>query len=200
MITYLRGQITELNPTNLVIECAGVGYFVHISLNTYTSYQNEHEAKVLISQIIREDANLLYGFATEDERELFQLFLSVSGVGPNTSRVILSTYTASELRTIIALGDIDKIKAVKGIGMKTAQRIILELKGKIVLEEGEEATGGINPKAQNLANNQTTDEARAALKMLGFTEANINKVLKKLLKDDPTLSVEELIRQGLKLL
>ncbi len=200
MITYLRGKITELNPTHLVIECAGVGYFVHISLNTYTSYQNEEEAKILITQIIREDANLLYGFATEAERELFQLFLSVSGVGPNTSRVILSTYTASELKKIIALGEIEPIKAVKGIGLKTAQRIILELKGKIVFEEGEEMPSTTNPMAQGLANSQTTDEARSALKMLGFTEANINKVLKKLLKEDPTLSVEELIRQGLKLL
>ncbi len=200
MITYLKGTITDINPTHLVIECAGVGYFVHISLNTYTTLQNEKEAKVLISQIIREDANLLYGFATQAEREFFELFLSVSGVGPNTSRVILSTYTARELRTIISLEEIEKIKAVKGIGLKTAQRILLELKGKIVLEEGEEASASASAKAQGLANSETTDEARAALKMLGFTEANINKVLKKLLKEDPTLSVEELIRQGLKML
>ncbi len=199
MITYLRGRITELNPTNLVIECAGVGYYVHIPLNTYTALQNETESKVLITQIIREDAHLLYGFATEAERELFQLFLSVSGVGPNTARVILSTYTASELKTIISLGQIEPIKAVKGIGLKTAQRIILELKGKVVLEEGEEVATA-NPMAQGLANSETMDEARAALKMLGFTEVNINKVLKKLLKEDPSLSVEELIRQGLKLL
>ncbi len=199
MITYLKGQITELNPTYLVIECAGVGYYVHVSLNTYTALQEKKEAKVLISQIIREDAHLLYGFATEAERELFQLFLSVSGVGPNTSRVILSTYTTSELRTIISLGQIEPIKAVKGIGLKTAQRIILELKGKVVLEEGDE-THATNPIAQGLADSETMDEARAALKMLGFTDANINKVLKKLLKEEPSLTVEELIRQGLKLL
>ncbi len=200
MITYLRGIISEINPTNLVIECNGVGYLVNISLNTYTAFQEQKEAKILIAQIIREDAHLLYGFATEAERELFHLLLGISGIGPNTARVILSTYTAPELRKIISLGEIEPIKAVKGIGLKTAQRIILELKGKIVLEEDEESE--LSPKvlAKGGGDSETMSEARAGLKMLGFTEASINKVLKKLIKEDPSLSVEELIRQGLKLL
>ncbi len=200
MITYLKGSIADLNPTNITIDCGGVGYLVNISLNTYSAFQGKSEGKILITQIIREDAHLLYGFAEEEERELFQLFLGISGIGPNTARVILSTYTAKELRSIILLGEIDAIKAVKGIGLKTAQRIILELKGKVVLSEDEEPTTMKQAISKGLAQNEQSEEAQAALKMLGFVDTAINKVLKKLLQEDPSLSSEDLIRQALKML
>lgn len=199
MITYLSGAISDLTPTSMVVECAGVGYLVNISLTTYTAYQGRKEGKVLITQIIREDAHLLYGFATAGERELFALLTSVSGIGPNTARVILSSYAPTELNTIIALGQVETLKAVKGIGLKTAQRIILELKGKIVLDE-EASVSGVAPAAQTSSHSIVKEEAVSALKMLGYPEPAALKVVGKLLTDAPLLTVEQVIKQSLKLL
>lgn len=199
MITYLSGAISDLTPTSMVVECAGVGYLVNISLTTYTAYQGRKEGKVLISEIIREDAHLLYGFATSGERGLFTLLTSVSGIGPNTARVILSSYAPNELNTIIALGQVEALKAVKGIGLKTAQRIILELKGKIVLDE-EASVSGVAPAVQASSHSIVKEEAVSALKMLGYPEPAAFKVVGRLLTDAPLLTVEQVIRQSLKLL
>lgn len=201
MITYLSGKFTDLTPTSLIVECAGVGYLVHISLTSYTALSARKEGKVLTAQIIREDAHLLYGFATEEERELFLLLTSVSGIGPNTARVILSSYAPRELSTIITLGQTDALKAVKGIGLKTAQRIILELKGKIALDEADTTlTPSLVAKGGGVVS-QAEDEAISALKMLGYPESATAKVVRKLIADlGPAATVEALIKQALKLL
>ncbi len=199
MISYLKGLLTELTPTSVIVECAGVGYLVHISLTTYSALQGKAEARVLTTPIIREDAHLLYGFASEDERQLFGLLTSVSGIGPNTARVILSQYNPTELNTILALGQVEPLKAVKGIGLKTAQRIVLELKGKLQL--GEVAPAHSAQLAQPMATmSQTQDEAIGALKMLGYPEAAASKVVKQFLSTDPSSPVEQIIKQALKLL
>ncbi len=199
MISYLKGLLSELTPTSVIVECAGVGYLVHISLTTYSALQGKAEARVLTTPIIREDAHLLYGFASEDERQLFGLLTSVSGIGPNTARVILSQYNPTELNTILALGQVEPLKAVKGIGLKTAQRIVLELKGKLQL--GEVAPAHSALLAQPMATmSQTQDEAIGALKMLGYPEAAASKVVKQILSTDPTSPVEQIIKQALKLL
>lgn len=198
MIAYLRGPLSELTPTSVIVDCGGVGYFVNISLTTYTYLSNQQgEVKLLVTQIIREDAHLLYGFASEDERQLFGLLISVSGIGPNTARIILSQYSPKELNSILALGQVDALKAVKGIGLKTAQRIVLELKGKLDLSsiEGE---GGVSIVTS--ASSQTLDEAVSALKMLGYPDAAAQKVVRKLISTTPSISVEEAIKQALKLL
>ena len=137
MIAYLRGAYTELTPTAVLVECAGVGYSVAISLTTYTALSGQKEGKILITEIIREDAHLLYGFATAAEQDLFRHLMTVSGVGPNTARIILSSYPPHELTSIITLGQIEPLKAIKGIGLKTAQRILVDLRGKLPALEGD---------------------------------------------------------------
>lgn len=200
MITYLSGKFAELTPTSLIVECAGVGYLVHISLTSYTALSGKKEGRVLTAQIIREDAHLLYGFATDEERQLFLLLTSVSGIGPNTARVILSSYAPRELSTIITLGQTDALKAVKGIGLKTAQRIILELKGKMTLNE-EDAVLTPNLVARGAAVSQTEEEAVSALKMLGYPESATVKVVRKLIGElGAAATVEAIIKQALKLL
>lgn len=200
MITYLSGKFAELSPTSLIVECGGVGYLVHISLTSYTAFSGKKEGRVLTTQIIREDAHLLYGFATDEERQLFLLLTSVSGIGPNTARVILSSYAPKELSSIITLGQIDALKAVKGIGLKTAQRIILELKGKINLDEAE-ATLSPNLIAKGAIISQAEEEAISALKMLGYSENTTTKVVRKLIAElGAGVTVEQIIKQSLKLL
>lgn len=200
MITYLRGLLSELSPTNAIIDCGGVGYLVGISLNTYSALSTQSgEVKLHTVQIIREDSHQLYGFASKDERELFVLLTSVSGIGPNTARVILSQYNTQELGSILSLGQVDALKAVKGIGLKTAQRIILELKGKLKLDET-----GLNNQALGNGSTGTTsktsEEAISALKMLGYPEAAAQKTVRTLISTSPLLSVEDIIKQALKLL
>ena len=200
MITYLRGLLSELSPTNAIIDCGGVGYLVGISLNTYSALSTQSgEVKLHTIQIIREDSHQLYGFASKDERELFVLLTSVSGIGPNTARVILSQYNTQELGSILSLGQVDALKAVKGIGLKTAQRIILELKGKLKLDET-----GLNNQALGNGSTGTTsktnEEAISALKMLGYPEAAAQKTVRTLISTSPLLSVEDIIKQALKLL
>lgn len=199
MIAYLRGTLSELSPTSVVVECGGVGYGVHISLHTYSSLSNQRgEVKLFITQIIREDAHLLYGFFTQAERELFGHLIGVSGIGPNTARIILSQYSPSDLNSILALGQVDALKAVKGIGLKTAQRIVLELKGKLELQSSD-LSQNVSPSIAYPIS-QVQEEATSALKMLGYPESAAQKAVRQLVAASPAISVEELIKQALKIL
>lgn len=199
MIAYLKGTIEELTPTILYIECCGVGYQVNISLNTYTSFSDKKEVKVLITPIYREDAQLLYGFATKEEQELFSLLITVSGVGPNTARVILSGYSVGELSQIIYNGQIDKLKAVKGIGLKTAQRILVDLKDKIAINPGSDVYADIKQNEKQLET-ESSKEAISALKILGYNDVAIKKVVKQILSKQPDSNVEYIIKQALLML
>lgn len=193
MIEYIKGEIAEITPTYTVIDNNGIGYFVNISLNTYTSLQNSKNATIYIYEAIREDAHILYGFHNKHEREMFLLLISVSGVGPNSARMILSSLSPSELETAIATSGVAALKAVKGIGAKTAQRIIVDLKDKI-----KAPSDTLN--IQVPANNEIFDEALAALVMLGFSQQASQKVLKKLLSDTQELNVENVIKKALKMM
>lgn len=193
MYDYLRGEIAEIAPTYAVIDCGGVGYYVNISLNTYTAIQNLREAKLFVYEAIREDAYTLFGFRDKQEREMFELLISVSGVGPNTARMILSSLTVDDLMSVIASGNSGMLKSVKGIGAKTAQRIIVDLKDKVT------GVGGAAAVAEQ-GSGEVYDEAVAALIMLGFTRAAVQKTVGKLLREQPTLKVEEIIKMALKLL
>lgn len=200
MITYLRGLLSELSPTNAIIDCGGVGYLLGISLNTYSALSTQSgEVKLHTVQIIREDSHQLYGFASKDERELFVLLTSVSGIGPNTARVILSQYNTQELGSILSLDQVDALKAVKGIGLKTAQRIILELKGKLKLDETDLNNQALGNGSTGTTS-KTSEEAISALKMLGYPEAAAQKTVRTLISTSPLLSVEDIIKQALKLL
>ena len=200
MITYLRGLLSELSPTNAIIDCGGVGYLVGISLNTYSALSMQSgEVKLHTVQIIREDSHQLYGFASKDERELFVLLTSVSGIGPNTARVILSQYNTQELGSILSLGQVDALKAVKGIGLKTAQRIILELKGKLKLDDTDLNNQALG-NGSTATTSKTSEESISALKMLGYPEAAAQKTVRTLISTSPLLSVEDIIKQALKLL
>lgn len=200
MITYLRGLLSELSPTNAIIDCGGVGYLVGISLNTYSALSTQSgEVKLHTVQIIREDSHQLYGFASKDERELFVLLTSVSGIGPNTARVILSQYNTQELGSILSLGQVDALKAVKGIGLKMAQRIILELKGKLKLDDTDLNNQALG-NGSAATTSKTSEEAISALKMLGYPEAAAQKTVRTLISTSPLLSVEDIIKQALKLL
>lgn len=199
MIDYIRGELAELTPALAVIEAAGVGYALNISLNSYTSIQGKNEAKLYVHEAIREDAHVLYGFASKKERELFTLLISVSGVGAGTARVILSELTVSELCNVISTGNEKMLKQVKGIGLKTAQRIIVDLRDKIVtggLVESIPAGGTI----QAPVSNKVCDEAVAALTMLGFSPAPTKKVVVSILEKEPELPVEQVIKMALKMI
>lgn len=195
MYEYIKGEIAELSPARVVIEAAGVGYDIAISLQTYSEIEHQTEAKIYTHYVVREDAQLLYGFASKFERELFRHLLSVSGVGGNTARMILSTYSPDELRNIIATGNATLLKNVKGLGLKTAQKIIVELSGKVIATTPYEERQLLG-KVQD--NNEIYDEALAALTMLGFTRTASDKALKAVLKQNPSCSVEDAIRFSLK--
>ncbi len=195
MYEYIEGKVAELAPTYAVIDAAGVGYYLHISLQSYSAIENQERAKLYTHFSVREDAQQLYGFATKTERELFRLLISVSGVGGNTARMILSTYSPRELRSIITTENAVLLKNVKGLGLKTAQKIIVELSGKLVslgIDEGEQAA------TLTAAATPDYDEAMAALQMLGFGKAASEKALKAIYKEQPDISVEEAIRSALK--
>ncbi len=193
MLAYLKGIIDRLTPTVAFVECAGVGYSVQITLPTYTQLQNlDGVVRLWITEILREDCHDLYGFLTEEEQDFFGKLTTVSGVGPSTARLILSSYTPAELATLIEEGNVDRIKMVKGIGLKTAQRIIVDLKGKVSFEPSGDV---LNLSSGN--ERVVVAEATSALKMLGFAEPQIKKVLVALTKENPTLSLEDLIRQAL---
>ena len=193
MIDYIKGQIIELTPAELILECSGIGYSILISLQTYEALQLKTQAVAYIHHYIREDEELFFGFATKDERELFRLLIGVSGIGVNSARMMLSSLTSDEIRNAILAEDINKIKSVKGIGLKSAQRLVLELKDKIVKGAGSDT--GLLLKVDT---NAVVDEATTALVMLGFSKANINKVMPAILKENPQARVEDIIKSALK--
>lgn len=194
MIEYLKGELVELNPTTAIVECAGVGYETSITLNTYSNLQGQKQIKVYIYEVIREDTHQLFGFHSKQERELFLQLISVSGIGGNTARTILSAFTVAELCEVISGGNETLLKSVKGIGLKTAQRIIVDLKDKI---SGLSA-GASSTQVESTANNDTIDSAVAALVMLGFPGAAANKVVQNVVKSNPSATVEQTIKLALK--
>ncbi len=191
MITHIQGELVEKNPSYVIMDCNGIGYFVNITINTYEKIPNEKHLKLFIHLIIREDSHTLYGFYDTVEREMFKLLINVNGVGPSTARMVLSTLTPKEFQKAVVTNDVGVVKSVKGIGPKSAQRIIIELKDKL------DKDLDIN----NLSlptENKIKEEALNALEVLGFTKKQIEKVIDNFLKKDPTISVEELIKQTLK--
>ena len=192
MYEYIHGKITGLTPANAVIEAGSIGYFINISLNTYSLVNGKDQAKLFLHQVVREDAHLLYGFAEEAERELFRLLISVNGIGSSTALMMLSSLNPAEIREAILSENVNLLKSIKGIGAKTAQRVIIDLKDKI----------GKGPATDQIlissTDNTIRNEALSALVMLGFAKNTVEKVLDKLLKNDPSLDVEELIKQALK--
>lgn len=197
MIDYIKGSIVELTPTKTVVDNHGIGYDIQISLQTFEALQGKTEATVYIYHHIRqrEEIEEYYGFATKDERELFSLIIGVSGVGVNSARMMLSSLSSDELREAILAEDVNRIKSVKGIGLKSAQRLILELKDKIVKGEGSD-----NPVLFQTASSEIVEEASKALSMLGFSKPNINKAIQAILKKQPSASLEDIIKSALKML
>ncbi len=196
MIEYIQGDIAELTPATAVIDCHGVGYAANISLNTYSAIQGKKACKLYIHEAIREDAYVLFGFADRQERELFLLLISVSGIGGNTARMILSALSPNELINVISNENANLLKSVKGIGLKTAQRIIVDLKDKI--KTGAVAAASTGGTATLPANNEVMDEAVAALTMLGFAQGPSQKVVIGILKEEPSAPVEQVIKLALK--
>lgn len=198
MIEYIKGELTEVTPAYAVVEAHGVGYGLNISLNTYSGIQNKKEVKLYAFESIREDAHVLFGFASKQEREMFLLLITVSGVGANTARMILSAMSAAELCNVISTGNEKMLKTVKGIGLRTAQRIIVDLKDKIATSAiTEEMPAGIVVQAAAM-NNEVRDEAIGALTMLGFAPAPSAKVVSAILSDNPQLPVEQVVKLALK--
>lgn len=193
MIEYIKGTIDELTPTYAIIECNGIGYMINISLPTFSRLEGESSTRLLIHEAIREDAHLLYGFIDEQERSLFRSLIGVSGVGANTARMILSSIPAPELENVIISGDHSKLKNVKGIGVKTAQRIIVDLKDKI------KPTGNAFI-LQPTVTSDVFEEALAALVMLGFARPQSQKVLKKLFDNEPNMKIEAAIKKALSMM
>ncbi len=196
MIEYIKGDIVELTPTQMIIECAGIGYGLNISLTTYSAFSGKPTGKIYVYEVIREDAHLLFGFAQKAERELFLLLTSVSGVGPNTARMILSSLPPAELIQVIANKNETALTSVKGIGQKTAQRILVDLKNKV--KAGDTIAGAGVPVAGG--NGAVAEEAVAALVMLGFQKAASQKVVSSILKSSPMLAVEQVIKSALRML
>ncbi len=192
MLEYIKGTVSELTPTYVVLEVAQIGYFIHISLNTYASLEGKEAATLYIHEAIREDAHTLYGFTDKEERQLFSLLISVSGIGTNTARMILSSFSVSELENIIVSDNVNQLKAVKGIGLKTAQRVIIDLKDKV--RKG--TTADLNLLGNKVNTNK--DEALSALVMLGFNQAASVKVIDKIVVEQPGLSLEKIIKEALK--
>lgn len=196
MIEYVKGEIAELSPATAIIDCNGLGYAVNISLNTYSAIQGKSTCKLYIYEAIREDAYVLYGFADKQERELFLLLISVSGIGGNTARMILSALSPSELVNVISTENANLLKTVKGIGLKTAQRVIVDLKDKI--KTSASVMGGGQVALPSAMNPETQEEAVAALTMLGFAAAPSQKAVFTILKEEPDATVEKVIKLALK--
>lgn len=196
MIEYIKGALAELSPANAVIDCNGLGYGINISLNTYSAIQGKSSCKLYIHEAIREDAYILYGFADKQERELFLLLVSVSGIGGNTARMILSALSPAELVNVISTENANLLKTVKGIGLKTAQRVIVDLKDKI--KTGSIVAGSTTGILLSAMNAEVQEEAVAALTMLGFQSAPSQKVVLAILKEEPDAPVEKVIKLALK--
>lgn len=190
MIEYIKGSLTELNPAYAVVDINGMGYMLNISLASFSALEGQNECKLLVHEIIREDTHQLFGFVTDDERELFRLLIGVPGIGANTARMILSAISPAELRAIITSGDYKPLKNVKGIGTKTAQRVIVDLRDKI---KPSDDTFTIQPAGKN----DDYDEALAALMMLGFQRQQTVKVLAGIFDSDPSIKVEAAIKRAL---
>lgn len=193
MYDYISGKIAESSPAHVVVDVNGIGYLIHISLNTFSRLEGKQEAQLFIHENIREDAFALYGFADPAERDLFRHLISVSGIGANTARMMLSSLSSEELKGAILTDNVNVIKGVKGIGAKTAQRVIVDLKDKLSKEP-------IDQKIFAAQDNTIRDEALSALVMLGFAKASAQKAVDKVLKQSPTVKVEELIKQALKIM
>ena len=191
MITHIRGRLVEKAPTAVVIDCNGVGYFIHISLHTFSQLKDDESIKLLTHLQIKEDAHQLYGFATLMEREIFRLLISVSGIGTNTARTMLSSLTPKQIREGIAAEDVALIQSVKGIGLKTAQRVIIDLKDKILKIYDIDET-------LLISDNTNKDEALSALEVLGFAKKNSERVVVKIISNNPDASVELIIKEALK--
>lgn len=198
MIEYVRGELAELTPAYAVVEAHGVGYGLSISLNTYSGIQNKKEVKLYVVESIREDAYALFGFSTKQEREMFLLLITVSGVGANTARMILSAMSPAELCNVISSGNEKMLKTVKGIGLRTAQRIIVDLRDKIAVEGIADQMPAAGVAAASAMNNEVRDEAIGALTMLGFSPAPSAKVVSAIFTDNPQLPVEQVVKLALK--
>ncbi len=195
MIDYIKGELVEINPAYAVVESGGIGYEIQIALTTYSAILQKPSVKLYIYESIREDAHVLYGFLSQGERQLFLLLISVSGIGANTARMIMSSYSAQEIREMIAGGNVAALNSIKGIGNKTAQRIIVDLKDKIT-----KLSGITGQASSSLPGNAVKEEAVAALVMLGFTAASSQKTVDKILKEQPDIRVELLIKLALKMM
>lgn len=193
MYEFIEGNLIELNPAFAVIQTGGIAYFINISLSTYAQLEEQKAARLYLHQVVREDAILLYGFSEKKEREVFRLLISVSGIGANTARMILSSLSTSEIQNAIASENINLIKSVKGIGLKTAQRVIIDLKDKL----GKDFKFGEKVQAHN---NTIKEESLSAMVMLGFAKNVAEKALDKILSENNNLTVEELIKKALKIL
>ena len=191
MITHISGKLVEKSPTNVVVDCNGIGYFIHISLHTFSHLTNEEHVKLLTHFQVKEDAQQLYGFATSAEREIFRLLISVSGIGTNTARTMLSSLTPKQVREGIATEDVALIQSVKGIGLKTAQRVIIDLKDKVLKIYDIDETVA-------LSNNTNKDEALSALEVLGFAKKQSDRVVAKIIAQQPNATVEIIIKEALK--
>lgn len=200
MIEYIRGIVDELSPTLAVIETNGVGYALNISLNTYTALQGKGEVRLYVYEVIREDAYVLFGFATKTERDLFALLLGVSGVGGQIARMVLSAFTPADLAHIVETEDVRALKSVKGIGPKAAQRIILDLKDKVSAFYGSGSGSHDGTSGAVAAASPAVEEAVQALTVLGFSPAPTQKIILQIVKEDPGISVEGIIKKALKML
>ena len=196
MIDYIKGTIVELSPAELILDNHGIGYSILISLQTFQALQEKKEATVYIFHYLREDMEEYYGFASKDERELFELLISVSGIGVASARMMLSSLSAEEIRHAILSEDVARIKSIKGIGVKSAQRMILELKDKVVKGEG----SGTTELFGGAAKNELVEEASRALMMLGFAKPAVNKAVQAILKANPNAKVEQIIKSALQMM
>ncbi len=191
MIDYIKGTITSINPTFITLESFGIGYFLNISVTTFTKLEGKSEFKMLVHEVIREDSNQLFGFADNSERDIFKLLISVTGVGANTARMMLSSLTPDEIEKAILGSEVNILKSVKGIGLKTAQRIIVDLKDKL----GKQAGSG---EIFTISDNSNREEALSALVMLGFAKNAVSKVIDKIVREEKNLTVEDMIKRALK--
>jgi len=191
MIDYIKGEITRITPTFLTMETGGIGYLINISVTTFSKLDGKKDFKVLVHEVIREDSHQLFGFADSEERDIFRLLISVTGVGANTARMMLSSLSPAEIEKSILGSDVDILKSVKGIGLKTAQRIIVDLKDKLGKHTG-------SGEIFTFSDNTKREEALSALVMLGFAKSTVSKVLDKIVREEKNLTVEDIIKRALK--